>query len=235
MELKDIVKTYGRITALDHVSLKVRRGETLALLGSNGAGKTTMLKIMGGILKQDSGNIYYGREKIDDRNLKLLRRNSTMVFQKTVLFNSDVYGNVAYGLELRRIPEADLEHRVREALSQVGLEGYEKRPVKTLSGGEQQRVSLARALALKPELLLLDEPTANLDPENAAAVEKIIKEFKGATTVILATHNLFQAKRLSDRIAYMARGVLVEEGSPEEIFQRPRDERTARFVRGFAF
>jgi molybdopterin-binding protein len=143
-----------------------------------------------------------------------------MVFQKTVLFDTTVYDNVAYGLKIRKIPKNEIAERVGKALTLVGLEGSEKRHAKKLSGGEQQRVALARAITLNTKLLLLDEPTAYLDPKNASIIEEIIasvnRELK--TTIVMATHNMFQAKNLPHRIALISDGKISEVGTPAEIF-----------------
>ena len=219
-ELKNVTKIYGNIIALDNVNLKINEGEILALLGPNGSGKTTLLKILAFLEKPTSGEIYFSNEKVTEQNIMKMRMKSTMVFQKTVLFDATVYDNVAYGLKVRGLSKSEIAERVNKALKLVGLEGFGARYAKKLSGGEQQRVALARAIVLNPKLLLLDEPTANLDPKNAALIEEIIatlnKELK--TTIVMATHNMFQAKSLPNRIALMNYGRISEIGEPKEIF-----------------
>jgi molybdopterin-binding protein len=206
--------------ALDGVNLQVNESEILALLGPNGSGKTTLLKILAFLEKPTSGEVYFYGRKITDQNVEQSRMESTMVFQKTVLFDTTVYDNVAYGLKIRKIPKNEIAERVGQALKLVGLEGFEKRHAKKLSGGEQQRVALARAIILNTKLLLLDEPTANLDPKNASIIEEIIasvnRELK--TTIVMATHNMFQAKNLPNRIALINDGKISEVGTPAEIF-----------------
>jgi tungstate transport system ATP-binding protein len=147
---------------------------------------------------------------------------STMVFQKTVLFRASVYDNIAYGLKIRGMPESKIDERISGALRLVRLEGFEKKQAKKLSGGEQQRVALARALALNTKLLLLDEPTANLDPKNADIMEAVIAAAnrESKTTIVIATHNMFQAKSLPHRIALISDGKISEVGTPTEIFGR---------------
>ena len=232
LELRDIVKRYGEVLALDHVNLEVERGETLAILGPNGAGKTTLLKIIAGIEKPTGGEIYYQGRRMNDEYEGFIRQRCTMVFQKTTVFNTTVYKNVAYGLKIRGLPKDEVDMRVREALRLVELEGYEKRPAKRLSGGEQQRVSLARALVLEPDLLLLDEPTANLDPKTTSIIEEAIRHINRElrATIIVATHNIFQVGDIAGNVAVMLSGRIVERGSVEDVLYRP-SARLASFTR----
>jgi len=223
IELKNITKQYEKITALDRIDLNVVNGEILSLLGPNGAGKTTLLRIMTGIEKPTSGKIFFKGAEVNHKNIDKVRLNATMVFQKTALFNTNAYNNVAYGLKLRGLPKQELKRRVKEALKIVKLEGYEKRSAKKLSGGEQQRVALARALVLETELLLLDEPTVNIDPKNASIIEEALtlvnKQKK--TTIVIATHNMFQAESLAKRAALLLNGKLREVATIQEIFKTP--------------
>jgi len=223
IELRDIVKSYGEVLALDRVNLKVNKGDSIAIIGPNGAGKTTLLKIIGGIEKPTNGEVYYGNRKIGDGDSEFLRKRCTMVFQRTVLFNTTVYNNVAYGPKIRGLPKDEIQRRVNKALGLVNLEGFEKLSAKKLSGGQQQRVSLARALALRPEVLLLDEPTANLDPETSSLIEDLIGHMNQVeeTTIIMATHNIFQAQKIPRRAALLLNGRVAEIGSVEEVFLKP--------------
>lgn len=222
VELRNVTKVYGNLTAVDGITLQVSEAEILALLGPNGSGKSTLLKMLAIILQPSTGEVYFQGVQVNERNIEQMRMESTLVFQKTVLFTSSVYDNVAYGLKMRKLPKRTIEDEVHKALELVRLEGFEKRQAKKLSGGEQQRVALARALVLKTKLLLLDEPTANLDPKNASIVEEAIgtvnRERK--TTVIIATHNMLQAKNLPTRIALIENGRIGEVGKPQEIFGR---------------
>jgi len=223
IELKNVTKQYEKITALDKVNLNVIEGEILSLLGPNGAGKTTLLRIMAGIEKPTGGKMFFKGAEVNYRNIDKVRLNATMVFQKTALFNTNVYHNVAYGLKLRGNSKQEIKRRVKEALKTVKLEGYEKRPAKKLSGGEQQRVALARALVLETELLLLDEPTVNIDPKNASIIEEALawvnKQKK--TAMVVATHNMFQAESLAKRAALLLNGKIREVGTIQEIFKTP--------------
>ena len=223
MKLKDVTKCYGEITALDGASLEIMENEIFTVLGPNGSGKTTMLKIMASIDEPTSGEVFFDGNIINNSNRNQARQKSTMVFQKTTIFNTTVYKNIAYGLKLRGCSKKETEEKVKEALSLVKLAGYDKRLAKKLSGGEQQRVSLARALALNTKLLLLDEPTANLDPKNVSIIEETIsrvnREFN--TTIIMATHNLFQAETLTNRVALLLGGKMAQVGAPQEILRGP--------------
>jgi tungstate transport system ATP-binding protein len=222
VELRNVTKFYGNLTAVDGITLQVSEAEILALLGPNGSGKSTLLKMLAIILQPSTGEVYFQGVQVNERNIEQMRMESTLVFQKTVLFTSSVFDNVAYGLKIRKLPKRTIEEEVHKALELVRLEGFEKRQAKKLSGGEQQRVALARALVLKTKLLLLDEPTANLDPKNASIVEEVIgtvnRERK--TTVIIATNNMLQAKNLPTRIALIENGRIGEVGKPQEIFGR---------------
>jgi tungstate transport system ATP-binding protein len=219
-EFKNVTKAFGDKIVLENVNLLIQTGEILALLGPNGSGKSTILKILAFLENATSGEVKFQDEAVNAKNTERLRMHSTLVFQKTTLFDLSVRDNVAYGLKIRKVPKAEQDEAVREALRIVKLEGFEKRSACKLSGGEQQRVAIARALVLKTKLLLLDEPTANLDPKNALIIEEVIatvnRELK--TTIVLATHNMFQAKILPSRIALINDGKITEVGPPAEIF-----------------
>jgi tungstate transport system ATP-binding protein len=231
IRVERVEKEYGHIKALDSVTLDAEPGRIVTLLGMNGSGKTTLLRILAGLEEPTRGWILYESKRI---NPQQLRRVSTLVFQKTVMFNASVFGNVSFGLRMRGFRKEEVERRVHEALETVRLAGFEKRRARQLSGGEQQRVSLARAFALDPEVLLLDEPTANLDPANAVIVEDVIRRAreKGGCTIILATHNMHQARRLSDEIVHIHYGRVLTSASPQEFFTNPGNETTRKFING---
>ena len=161
-----------------------------------------------------------------------LRRRVTTVFQRPILLNRSVYANVRYGLRLRG--EHDAARQVEDALDQVGLAGLAHQRARTLSGGEAQRVALARAMVLRPDVLLLDEPTANLDPYNVGLIEEIVRTLneREGTTIVLVTHNVFQARRLAHRVGLLLEGRIVEVAEATAFFESPQDPRTAAFVRG---
>lgn len=236
LEVVNVSKSFGEKEALKDVSLNVRQGEILSVIGPSGAGKTTLLKLMNLLLHPDRGKIFFDGVDtgVDERRRRMLRRMMGMVFQYPALFDTSVFNNIALGLSIRGFPKREIVGRVEDALSYVGLKGFGQRRASSLSAGEAQRVSLARALVLEPKLLLLDEPTANLDPANVLQIEEIIRRVNSevGVTVVLATHNLLQAKRLSHRAAFLWMGELVEVGEASIVFENPRNERTALYLSG---
>jgi molybdopterin-binding protein len=230
-ELNNVTKAYNNKIALDAVNLQIREGEILALLGPNGSGKSTILKILAFVENPTSGEVIFQDEKVNFKNTEKERMESTLVFQKTTVFGTSVYKNIAYGLKIRNVPKDKRDREVKKALEIVKLEGFEKRNARKLSGGEQQRVAIARALVLKTKLLLLDEPTANLDPKNAGIIEEVIDTVnrENKTAIVMATHNMFQAKKLPHRIALMDEGKITEIGSPAEVFGK-LSKNLARFA-----
>jgi len=225
IELKNVTQHFGNLTALDKVSLKIGKGEMFTLIGPNGSGKTTMLRIMAFIDRPASGEIYFKGLKVDGTNQSQFRTKSTMVFQKPALFNTTVYKNIAYGLKLRGYLKAEIDKRIKDALNHVKLDGYKKRQAKKLSGGEQQRVCLARALALNAELLLLDEPTADLDPRSVSIIEETISRINRElnTTIVMTTHNMLQVENSTNRIALLIGGRLTKIGRATELFETPSE------------
>jgi tungstate transport system ATP-binding protein len=229
-ELTDISKQYGGRQVLQINYLTIAEGKTLALLGPSGAGKSTLLRLLNFLEEPDSGQLCYAGQSIIGLPALRVRRTVTTVFQTPLLLNSSVWNNVAYGLWLRGRREAQ---SVEAMLERVGMLHLAKARATTLSGGEAQRVALARALVIKPEVLLLDEPTANLDPANVALIEQIIRDLsKESTTIVIVTHNLFQARRLADEVALLINGQLVEVGCCKQLFEQPKDERSKAFMAG---
>ena len=220
VELSRVSKHYGGITALENVSVDIQKGEKLALLGPNGSGKTTLLRLLAFIETPTAGKILFKGKQVTANNAGKMRLDSTMVFQKSVLFKGTVLQNVSYGLRMRKKQKKEIDKEVANALRMVQLEGYEERAARKLSGGEQQRVALARAIVLKTELLLLDEPTANLDPKNASIIEEVINTLNrdNGTTIAMATHNMFQARSLPTRIALIDQGRIGKTGTPNHVF-----------------
>ncbi len=235
--LEGVTKTYGTRNVLEVDSLSIYPGEILALVGPSGAGKSTLLRLLNFLEPPSQGRVRfhtYDFTPANDAPLDL-RRRVTMVFQHPMLLNRSVDANVRFGLELRGARSTrDTKERVAAALAEVGLEHLPHQKAGTLSGGEAQRVALARALVMQPEVLLLDEPTANLDPYNVGLIEKIIQHRNrhAGTTLVLVTHNVFQAKRLAQRVAFLLDGRLIEVSDVDAFFNQPTDPRTAVFVRG---
>jgi tungstate transport system ATP-binding protein len=238
VRVRKLSKSYdGMSKVLDSISFDVRRGETFVVIGPSGAGKTTLMRLIDLLEYPTDGRLDFdgmNTAQLDNYDRLKLRRRIGMIFQTTILFSTSVYANVAYGLKLRDRPEDVEAKSVSRALKTVGLQRFGQRYAKTLSGGEAQRVAIARILAYEPELLLLDEPTANLDPTNTSTVEKAIQKAKEeyGATVIIATHNMFQARRLGDRVALLLGGKFVEVSDPETMFTNARELVTKAFIKG---
>lgn len=231
-QIERLKKEYGSRVVLNVESLAVKAGEIVAVVGPSGAGKTTLLRLLNFLEQPTTGRIIYRGQVVSDGDVPLsVRRQITTVFQHPVLLRASVQDNVAYGLRLRGWRD---DHRVGTLLEQVGMASLAKAPAHRLSSGEMQRVALARALVIEPAVLLLDEPTANLDPYNVGLIEEIVRRYnrERGTTVILVTHNVFQARRLAQRTALLLDGQIVEIGEGEAFFTRPQDERTRAFVEG---
>jgi tungstate transport system ATP-binding protein len=234
IETKNLSKKYGDKYAVRDVNLSIRKGEIFAIMGSSGAGKTTILRLLNLLEDPSSGEIYFeGRRLSSIRGSSRLelRRRMALVAQGAPVFNASVYENVAYGLKVRGVARGQIEEKVKKALQIVGLAGYEKRNAQTLSGGEMQRVAFAMATVFEPDILFLDEPTANLDPIRESAIEEIILRIKGmGITVVLATHKQKEAISLADHIAVLNQGGIEQIGTPEEIFYKPKTKFVADFV-----
>lgn len=233
-QLENLTKEYGGRRVLQVDDLQVRRGEVLAVVGPSGAGKSTLLRLLNFLEPPSDGCIrFLDLQVTADQPAPLAyRRRVTMVFQRPVLLDRSVGANIRYGLQIRGCRNED--HELAAVLDLVRLRDVVHQPARTLSGGEAQRVALARAIVLRPDVLLLDEPTANLDPYNVGLIESILRNLNRefGTTLVLVTHNVFQARRLADRVALLLEGRIVEAADVEAFFQAPQDPRTAAFVRG---
>ena len=221
VEAVNLCKEYPGTKALENVNFKVEQGEVFAVIGPNGAGKTTLLRILDLLDTPTGGTMYFNSVAVDyAKNLLAFRRHIGIVFQQTVLFNTSVFNNVSYGLKIRGENKRTRTKKVKEMLQLVHLEGFERKNALALSGGEAQRVALAQALIVEPELLLLDEPTANLDPKNVSIIEEALsginKEQK--ITLIMTTHNMAQAQNLADKVALLLNGKITKIGSAKEVF-----------------
>ena len=233
VRLQEVTKRYGDLLAVNGVSLDIKAGEFFSLLGPSGCGKTTLLRTIAGFETIDEGAIYIDGQDIT--SLPPRQRPTAMVFQNYALFPTMTVGeNVAYGLEVKKIPKAEIKQKVQQALDRVDLGGLLDKPVTQLSGGQQQRVALARAMAVQPDVLLFDEPLSNLDvalrEQTRRELKLLQKELE--TTSIYVTHDQQEALALSDRIAVMKSGVLQQIGSPEELYKHPKTAFVARFLGG---
>jgi len=228
--LRNVVKRYGAVVAVDGVSAEVAPSTLVTLLGPSGCGKTTMLRLIAGLELPSSGRILIGGRDVTD--VGAAERDVSMVFQSYALFpHMSVLENVRYGLVVSGRKAAEADERAREALATVGLEGYDDRLPSELSGGQQQRVAVARALVLEPAVLLFDEPLSNLDARLRREMREEIRELQQrlGLTVVYVTHDQAEAMAVSDRIVVMNRGAIAQEASPRELYERPRDA----FVAGF--
>jgi len=213
--------------------LDVCKGELLALVGPSGAGKSTLLRLLNYLERPSAGQVSFHGKAYTPEGIPLsMRRRITTVFQQPLLLDMSVRRNVAYGLLMRG--ERNGATRTEEAVAAVGLSHLADARASTLSGGEAQRVSLARALVLKPEVLLLDEPTSNLDPANVRIIEEIITTAnqKYGSTIVIVTHNVWQARRLAQRVAFLYDGELLEQAPADQFFERPQHPRTVAFLHG---
>lgn len=232
-QLRNLQKSYGSTFTLHVRQLEVVRSETLGLLGPTGAGKSTLLRLLAGLDEPADGDIRFDDSPFVSTDLPLrTRRRISMVHQRPILLTGTVRLNVEYGLRLRG--SHDRDRKVEGVLDRLGLSKIASQSSHTLSGGQVQLVALARALVIEPEVLLLDEPTAHLDPAHVALVEETIRQFQQEcrTTIVWATHNLFQARRVAVRTALLLNGQLVEAAPTEEFFTNPSDPRTSDFVEG---
>jgi tungstate transport system ATP-binding protein len=231
--LRDVRKDYGSAFGLGIEALHVFKGETLALLGPTGAGKSTLLRLLAGLESPTTGEIQLEDRKILPCNLPLpIRQRIAMVHQRPILLTGSVRYNVEYGLRLRGASVSSA--MVHEMLDRLRLAHLASQSARTLSGGQTQLVALARAFIIAPDVLLLDEPTSNLDPAHVALVEETIRELHAdrPMTIVWATHNLFQARRVAERVALLWNGKLVEVAATEQFFESPTDPRTTDFVQG---
>jgi len=235
-QLEDISKSYEGKKVLSVDKLDIEKGKIYGIIGPSGAGKSTLLRILNFLEPPSHGNLFFNGMTVTKAGKHVLdmRRKMTMVFQRPILFDTSVYNNVKYGLAARGYAKKDITKLTSNALDEVGLTEFTNRNARSLSGGEAQRIALARAMVLKPEVILLDEPTSNLDPANVAIVEKITKRLheKQGTTVIMVTHNIFQAQRIAEEILFFFKGKLIERGSTDKIFNNPQDDRTGAFING---
>src|SRR3954467_4929698 len=231
IQIQQVTKRFGAVTALQHVDLTIEPGELFFLLGPSGCGKTTLLRSLAGFYFPEEGQIFFGDE--DVTRLAPHKRNTGMMFQSYALWpHMTVAENVAFGLEERKVPRDEIKRRVREALESVRMGEYGTRRPNQLSGGQQQRVALARALVIRPRCLLLDEPLSNLDAklrlEMRTEIRRVCKEYK--LTTVYVTHDQKEALSISDRMAILDRGRVLQVGTPREVYRRPTCKTVANFI-----
>jgi len=231
IEFKNIVKTFDGVVVLKGINLNIYENEFVTLLGPSGCGKTTLLRILGGFLRQDEGNVIFDGECIND--VPAYKREINTVFQKYALFpHMDVYDNIAFGLRIKKVGEDVIDQKVTRMLSLVNLDGYEHRNVTLLSGGQQQRVAIARALVNEPSVLLLDEPLGALDLKLRKEMQRELKRIQQEVgiTFIFVTHDQEEALTMSDKIVVMKDGEIQQIGTPEEIYNTPANAYVAKFI-----
>ena len=228
LRLEDVCfEARGRMI-IDRVTLEIDAGPRTIVLGPNGAGKSVLMRLCHGLLAPTSGRVVWNRPERPGE-----RRRQAMVFQRQVMLRRSALGNIKYALKLAGLPSQAREAQAWAALERVGLAHLGKRPARVLSGGEQQRLALARAWALHPEVLFLDEPTASLDPSATREIEAVIRAFDAAgTKIVMATHNLAQARRLGDEVLFIHQGRLVERAPVERFFKQPASVEAAAFIKG---
>lgn len=239
LEITDVHKSFGSLDILKGVDLTIDKGDVVVILGPSGSGKTTLLRCLNFLEKADRGQAKFGDQHVDLKNaskkeIHAIRQKTAFVFQNYNLFhNKTALENVTEGLIIgRKVPKAEANEIGKKALDKVGLtEKYSAYPSE-LSGGQQQRVGIARAVALNPDIILFDEPTSALDPELVGEVLSVMKAIANeGTTMLVVTHEMSFAKDVANKVIFMDGGVIVEEGTPQEIFVQPKEERTKQFLK----
>ena len=234
IEARGILKGFNDRFRLE-CSLSLEAGCVHVLIGPNGSGKSTLMRILSLIERPDSGTLIYRgkRQYVDPFSEIELRRRVVLVNTRPVVFRESVLENVLYGLKIRKVSRREALRRAEHALKRVGLYEMRNESATGLSSGEKQRLSLARAIAVEPDVLMLDEPTVNLDPENIGVIEQVILSLKKPERIILfVTHNLFQARKLADQVIFISNGTILEQSSKDRFFVSPETEEARRFIRG---
>lgn len=226
--INNLKKSYGKKLVLDIEKLAVKRGAITGIIGPNGSGKSTLMRLISGIEKADSGSVRYDGDELEEA----IRKSMTMVFQKPYLLNTSVFNNIAYPLKLRGEENDEINKKVAKVIQLLDLESIKHQNARTLSGGEGQKAALARAIVFEPKLLLLDEPTANIDPKSIYAMEKAISYINESTgaTVLLVTHNVKQLQRLCNYAVFMENGNVEAQGAVEILLNNLGNTSVGRFI-----
>jgi len=229
-----LTRAYGEKVVLNLGPGGIEKGRITGVIGPNGAGKSTLLNIIAGLDSPDSGHVLYGANGEERRHWEIPRDRITLIFQQPYMLHTTVEKNIAYPLKLRKTPPAEIKRRTDELMNELGLAALAKQQARRLSGGEMQKTAFARALSFNPELLLLDEPTSNIDNATTADIEALLWRAKagGGVTMVIVSHNLPQIRRLCDDVIFMNKGIIVEAGPTGEILANPRDPDTRTFMEG---
>ncbi len=238
IRIENLEKSFGNLRVLKGIDLSVHQGEVVTVIGASGSGKSTMLRCINLLEEPDSGHIYFEGQDLTslDTNINKLREDIGMVFQNFNLFNNkNVIDNCTLApITIKKMKKSDAEKIAIEHLKNVGLQDFIYADVRKLSGGQRQRVAIARALCMNPKIMLFDEPTSALDPEIVQEVLDVMKKLaENGMTMVVVTHEMVFAKEVSNRIVFMDQGVILEEGTPSEIFTNPKEERTKEFLRRY--
>lgn len=238
IKIENLEKSFGSLKVLKGIDLSVHQGEVVTVIGASGSGKSTMLRCINLLEEPDSGHIYFEGQDLTslDTNINKLREEIGMVFQNFNLFNNkNVLDNCTLApITIKKMKKSEAEKIAIEHLKNVGLQDFIYADVRKLSGGQRQRVAIARALCMNPKIMLFDEPTSALDPEIVQEVLDVMKNLADeGMTMVVVTHEMVFAKEVSDRIVFMDQGVILEEGTPEEIFTSPKQDRTKEFLRRY--
>ncbi|MBN6884906.1 putative lysine transport system ATP-binding protein [Cytobacillus horneckiae] len=236
IDIQGLSKSFGSHEVLKDINFSVNKGEVVTIIGSSGSGKSTLLRCVNLLEKPSGGKIIFNGENIldDKHDVHQYRKNLGMVFQQFNLFNNhNVIGNCVVGqVKVLKRSKEDAEKIAMKYLKVVGMDAYVNAKPRQLSGGQKQRVAIARALSMEPDVMLFDEPTSALDPEMVGEVLKVMKELAGTgLTMLIVTHEMEFAREVSDRVVFMDKGVIAEEGTPEQIFNQPAQERTKEFLK----
>ena len=234
LALSNINKNYNGKSVLQDCSFSFDKNEIYILMGPNGSGKSTFLRLCALLEDPDRGEVnFFSGNDIVKKDIEL-KRKITLVLPKIGIFNATVFKNAAYGLKIRGLKKKEIEEKANMALEFVGLTHKKNQNALTLSSGETQRLGIARAIAINPEILFLDEPTASLDPQSTTIIEELIFRIRkqNSMIIVMVTHNIFQAQRLADNVLFMYEGGIVDQGPNKGFFEKPKDERAHRFITG---